>query len=167
MIRGCVVASCTLLLCVASTAASAQDAAVKALEPMLESVGKWSCDAKTLGEGTHPFKATLELKKDFGGRAIVERYEERESDAHPQPKRLLSVWSYDPRTRRVMRNGADMTGNRIADSTAPMADGKFMWEDEAYRIPVVAQSKTQFSFALTVPREGKWVTLAESVCTRQ
>jgi hypothetical protein len=160
-------ASCTLLLSVASTTASAQDAAVRALEPMMRSVGTWTCDARTLGAGGHPFTATLELRKDFDGHAILERYEELGTDAHPQPTRLWTIWSYDPRTRRVMRNGADMAGNRIADSTTPMADGTFTWEHEDYRMPVVALSDTRFSFALSVPREDKWVTIAEGICTRQ
>jgi hypothetical protein len=166
MIRRGALVSCALLACLASTAARAQDAAVRALEPMMRTLGTWTCEVKTLGAGAHAFTATLELKKDFDGRAIVERYEELRSDAHVQPTRLLAVWSYDPRARRIMRNGADMAGNRIADSTAPMADGKFMWEHEEYRMPVVTVSDTQLSFALSTPREEKWVTIAEGVCTR-
>jgi hypothetical protein len=167
MIRRALVASCTFLLVVASTTASAQDAAVRALRPMMWTIGTWSCDAKTLGAGAHPFTATLELRKEFDGHAILERYEEMETEAHPQPHRLWTIWSYDPRSRRIMRNGADMAGNRIADSTAPMADGRFTWEHEDYRVPVVVLSDTQFSFALTVPRDDKWVTIAEGVCTRR
>jgi hypothetical protein len=66
-----------------------------------------------------------------------------------------------------MRNGSDMAGNRIADSAAPMADGKLTLEHEDYRVPVVVLSDTRFSFALTVPRDDKWVTIAEGVCTRR
>lgn len=147
--------------------ARAEDAATKALAPMLANVGTWSCEAKTSGEGSHAFKASVEYTKEFGGRALVERYEELASPQHSQPTKLVAVWSYDPRTKRIMRNGADLAGNAVVDSTAPMVDNRYAWENDAYKIPVVQATANQFSFSLTVPRDSKWVTIAEGTCTRQ
>jgi hypothetical protein len=164
MLRGIVSVTWAGLL-LAASAAFAQEPP-RQLDAFKALVGDWTCQGRTLGEGTHPFQATMRVTSEFGGTAYVERYEEAASAEHARPFKTINLLTYDPGVRRYVRTGLDNTGRLHGATSAGWQANRWIWEGEGVRVPLIRKGPDALELAMDVRKDGDWVAVSEATCTR-
>ena len=128
-------------------------------------VGKWNCEAKELGSGK-TFKATAEFMSEFDGGMYVERYTEAKSTDHPNPWSAVFIMTYDPETKRWVRNGVDNSGGRNAASSAGWQDNTWVWENDGVNIVIKSSGAKARTFAVDVKDGGNIKRVVEANCKK-
>ena len=94
-------------------------------------VGNWTCAGHTMPSGDnpgHPFSATIKIGRELEGSVYVDRYDEVKSAEHQQPFSSISLWTYDPESRRYVQNGVDSFGNRFERTSTGWHGSEWVWE---------------------------------------
>lgn len=141
-------------------------------EPMKEldvykgGLGKWDCVAKETGSGK-TFKAGIEVTAEFDGQTYVERYTEAKSADHPNPWSAIFLMSYDPSSKRWVRNGLDNSGQRNAASSSGWNGDTWVWENDGVNIVAGRKGTKVRTFAVDVKESGGGVKrVVEASCNR-
>lgn len=140
-------------------------------EPMKElsvykgGLGKFSCDAKETDSG-RGFKVTVEKTAEFSGNTYVERYIEAKGADHPDPWDAIFIMSYDPSSRRWVRNGVDNSGERNAASSTGWSGDTWVWENDGVNIVINRKGANGFTFAVDVKKPDGVKRVVEATCRR-
>jgi hypothetical protein len=137
---------------------------MKELDAYKGGLGKWTCDAKETGSGKM-FKATIENSAEFDGNTYVEKYTEFKSADHPNPWSAVFLMSYDPDSKRWVRNGVDNSGGRNAASSSGWNNDTWVWENDGVNI-VVTRSGSKRTFAVDVKDGGNLKRVVEANCKK-
>jgi len=147
-------------------AAALQAAPVKEIEEAYKgALGKWNCEAKELGSGKL-FKATAEFSAEFEGNTYVEKYTEYKSADHPNPWSAVFIMTYDPESKRWVRNGVDNSGGRNAASSAGWQNDTWVWENDGVNIVITRSSAKARTFAVDVKDSGNVKRVVEANCKK-
>lgn len=153
------------VLVLASSMSSAFAEPMKELAVYKGSLGKFSCDAKETGSGKS-FKVTVEKTVEFDGNTYAERYVEIKSADHPNPWNAIFIMSYDPASKRWVRNGVDNSGERNAASSSGWSGDTWVWENDGVNIVINRKGANSFTFAVDVKESGGVKRVAEAICKR-
>jgi hypothetical protein len=140
-------------------------------EPMKElavyksSLGKFSCDVKDLGSGKM-FKGIVEKTVEFDGNTYIERYSEVANADHPNAWKAIFIMSYDPQSKRWVRNGVDNNGERNAASSSGWSGDTWVWENDGVNIVVTNKGAKAFTFDVEVKEAGGTKRVAHANCNR-
>ena len=129
------------------------------------SLGKFACDAKETGSGK-TFKVTVDKTVEFDGNTYVEHYVEMKSADHPSPWNAVFIMSYDPSSKKWVRNGVDNSGERNAASSSGWNGDTWIWENDGVNIVVNKKGANGFTFAVDVKDGGNVKRVAEATCKR-
>lgn len=153
------------VLVLASSISSAFAEPMKELAVYKGSLGKFNCEAKETGSGK-TFKTTVEKSADFDGNTYLERYVEIKSADHPNPWNGIFLMSYDPATKRWVRNGIDNSGERNAASSAGWNGDTWIWENDGVNIVIDRKGASSFTYAIDVKEPAGPKRVVEAVCKR-
>ena len=146
-------------------------ATISSAEPMKElavykgGLGKWACNAKETGSGK-AFKAVVEKTVEFDGHTYLERYYEIANPDHPNAWKGVFIMSYDPQSKRWVRNGIDNSGERNAASSSGWNGDTWVWENDAVNIVVNQKGPNAYTFAVDVKEAGGAKRVVEAMCKR-
>jgi hypothetical protein len=152
-----------------STASLAQDGPPKQLEIYKQWVGKWACENRTLGEGSHAFKATWEMVEEFPN-VYTARWLEVESNEHPQPGQFAYLHPFDLGSKRHTCVVQLNTGTQIhwtATGVTNAYPASWVWEAEGFRSPITRHTDRDVSWAFEIKDGDKVTRLTEGRCTKQ
>lgn len=155
---------------IAASAAFALASAFASAEPMKElsvyknGLGKYACDTKELGTGKQ-FQSMVETTVEFDGNTYVERYYEIASADHPNAWKSIFIMSYDPQSKRWVRNGVDNSGERNAASSSGWQGDTWVWENDGVNI-VVTKKTNGFIFDVDVKGADGVKRVVEGHCKR-
>lgn len=153
------------VLMLASSISSAFAEPMKELAVYKSSLGQFNCEAKETGSGK-TFKATVEKSADFDGNTYLERYVEIKSADHPNPWDGIFLMSYDPATKRWVRNGIDNSGERNAASSAGWNGDTWVWENDGVNIVINRKGASSFTFEIDVKDPAGPKRVVDGVCKR-
>ncbi|HVY06495.1 MAG TPA: hypothetical protein VHB46_11015 [Burkholderiales bacterium] len=151
----------SLVLAGVATAASADPA--KELDVYKGGLGKFSCVAKETGSGK-TFKTGVE-KTVLDGYTYMERYTEVKSSDHPSPWNAVFLMSYDPDSKKWVRNGVDNSGERNAASSSGWQGDTWTWENDGVNI-VIDRKGSAFDYAVDVKKPDGVKRVVEASCKK-
>ncbi len=156
----------TLLAATLALGASVAVAApMKELDVYQGGLGKFVCDAKEIDSGKG-FKAVVEKTVEFDGSTYVERYYEAVSPDHPNPWKGIFVMSYDPASKRWVRNGVDNSGERNAATSSGWKGDTWVWEMDGANIVITNKGRDAYAFAVDVKQSNGVKRVVEAMCAR-
>lgn len=125
-------------------------------------LGKSNCEGKVVGSGKM-FKATVEHTVEFDGNTYMERYTEMKSADHQNPWKGIFLMSYDPDTKRWVRNNG---GVRNAASSSGWNGDTWVWENDGVNIVINKTGGRNWTYAIDVKESASVKRVVEAMCQR-